>query len=75
MWDMKNLCIYLREKAEGKRPLGRPKHRWDILDWILKKLLRRVCIGFIWLKILTSGWLLRKSNEHSGTIKCGKFFD
>jgi hypothetical protein len=45
-------------KPEGKRPHGRPRHRWDnditmdhremkIVDWI-----------FIWLRIGTSGGLL-----------------
>jgi hypothetical protein len=48
-------------KPEGKRPLGRPRHRWvdnikidlreigwDGVDWI----------GLIWLRIGTSGELL-----------------
>jgi len=31
-------CKVLVGKHEGKRPLGRPRHRWeDILKWIVKK--------------------------------------
>jgi hypothetical protein len=25
------------EQLRGKRPLGRPRHRWIILNWIFKK--------------------------------------
>jgi hypothetical protein len=25
----KNACRILREKPEGKRPVGRPRHRWE----------------------------------------------
>jgi hypothetical protein len=27
----------LVRRAEGKRPFGRPRHRWITLDWIFKK--------------------------------------
>jgi len=43
----------------GKRPLGRPRHRWKIiLKWIFKK-----CVGEAWtrlirLRIGKGGWLL-----------------
>jgi hypothetical protein len=41
----------LIRKPVGKRPLGRPRHRWeDNLKWILT--------GFIWLRIRSSGRLL-----------------
>jgi hypothetical protein len=50
------------EKPEGKRPLGRPIHRW--VDNIKMGLRERgwdgmVWIGLIWLRIGTSGGLLR----------------
>jgi hypothetical protein len=38
-------------KAEGKRPLGRPRHWWVREDGV-------VWTGLIWLKIGTSGRLL-----------------
>jgi hypothetical protein len=26
--------MHIGEKPEGKRPLGRPRRRWDGMDWI-----------------------------------------
>jgi hypothetical protein len=56
--EKRNACRILVGKPEGKRPLGRPRHRcvgnikmdlgWDGKLWI----------GLIWLKIGTSGGLL-----------------
>jgi hypothetical protein len=47
-------------KPEGKRPLGRPRRRWD--DGIRMDLREigweRVWIGFNWLRIGTGGKLL-----------------
>ena len=43
-------------KPEGKRPLGRPRHRWEvILKWILRKWERVVRTGWDWLRIGTGG--------------------
>jgi hypothetical protein len=43
-------------KPEGKRPLGRPRRRWE--DGIRKDL-REIClIGFDWLRTGTGGGLL-----------------
>jgi hypothetical protein len=30
MWEMKNAYNMLAGKPEGKRPLGRPRRRWEI---------------------------------------------
>jgi hypothetical protein len=47
-------------KREGKRPLGRPRHRWE--DNIKMDLRERengvVWTGLMWLRIGTSGGLL-----------------
>jgi hypothetical protein len=46
-------------KSEGKRPLGRPRHRWGIiLKWILKKWDEGAWTGLIWLRIGAQGRLL-----------------
>jgi hypothetical protein len=43
-------------KLEGKRPLGRPRHRWRIiLRWIFRKLEGVVGTGCSWLRIGTDG--------------------
>jgi hypothetical protein len=46
-------------KPEGKRPLGRPRRRWE--DWIgmdLREIDLGVWIGFSWLTIGIGGGLL-----------------
>jgi hypothetical protein len=49
----------LVEKPEGKRPLGRPRLRWeDGSEWILGKLAWGVWIGFDWLRTGTGDGLL-----------------
>jgi hypothetical protein len=46
----------LLEKSEGKRPLGRPRHRWGIiLKCIFKKWDGKAWTGLIWLRIGTVG--------------------
>jgi len=43
-------------KPEGKRPLGRPRHRWEeILRWIFRKWNVVVWTGSSWLRIGTGG--------------------
>jgi hypothetical protein len=48
-WEKRNAYRILVGKPEGKRPLGRPRRRWlgDRMGWI----------GWIWLRIGTSGGL------------------
>jgi hypothetical protein len=48
-------------KPEGKRPLGRPRRRWedgDLREWILGKLAWGVWFGFDCLRTGTGGGLL-----------------
>jgi len=46
-------------KPEGKRPLGRPRRRWeDNIRMDLGKWSGKVWTGFIWFRIGTSGRLL-----------------
>jgi hypothetical protein len=49
-------------EPEGKRLLGRPRHRWvDSIKMELREREREdgmVCIGLTWLRIRTSGGLL-----------------
>jgi hypothetical protein len=61
MGEEKKMYKILGGKREGKRPLGRPRHRWENgirmdpreIGWG-----GRVWIGFDWLRIGTSGKLL-----------------
>jgi hypothetical protein len=55
-------CTYrvLMGKPEGRRPLGKSRRRWeDKLKWIFKKWEVGAWTGQIWLRIGTSGGLLR----------------
>jgi hypothetical protein len=46
-------------RPEGKRPLGRPRRRWEnTIKRILKKWDGKVWSGLIWLRIGISGGLL-----------------
>jgi hypothetical protein len=46
-------------KPDGKRPLGRRRHRWeDQVKLNLREIGWRVWSGFTWLRIVSSGGLL-----------------
>jgi hypothetical protein len=51
---MRNAYKILVSKPEGKRPLGRPRRRWEHY-WILKKYGGEVCTGFMQFRLETSG--------------------
>jgi hypothetical protein len=61
---------------EGRRPLGRPRHRWeDNIKMDLGETGFGDVIGFIWLRIETGGSSCEHGDEPSGSIKCGEFLD
>jgi hypothetical protein len=57
---------------EGKKPLGRPRHRWvDNIKMVLREIgWDGVWIGLIWLRIGTSRGSCEHGNEPSGSVKC-----
>ena len=60
-------------KLEGKRPLGRPRRRWE--DNIKADLqeLGRGCGD--WMELAQDRDRCEYGNEPSGCIKCGEFLD
>jgi hypothetical protein len=59
MDEMKNACRILAEKPERKRPLGRPRCRWeDTIKIDIEEIQFGVWTGFVWLRIGTGGGLL-----------------
>jgi hypothetical protein len=56
-WERK---VYrtLLGNLEGKRPLGRPRRRWDGITMDLREIGWGVWIGFDWLRIGIGGELL-----------------
>ena len=64
-------------KTEGKKPLGRPRCRWeDFIKIYLQEVgWRGAWIGLIWLRIWTVWGHCECGNKSPGSIKCGEFFD
>ena len=64
-------------KPEGKRSLGRPRHRWEYN--IKKDLLKVGCGGMDWTELAQyrDKWrtLVNGGNDPSGSIKCAEFLD
>ena len=64
-------------KCEGKRPLGRPKHRWE--DNIKMALQEVGCGGMDWIELSQDrdrlGGTCECDNEASSSVKCEEFFD
>jgi hypothetical protein len=59
MWEKRNTYRLLEGKPDGKRPLGRPRHRWaDNIRWILERWNGVMWTGLVWLRIGTGGELL-----------------
>jgi hypothetical protein len=71
-------CAYrvLVGKPEGKRPLGRPRRRWEDTT---KMDLQEVGWGNVdcmtWLRIGTGAGNCKRGNELSRAIKCGELLD
>jgi hypothetical protein len=59
MGEERKVYKVLVGKPEGKRPLGRPRLRWEMgSEWILGRLVWGVWIGFDWLRTGAAGGLL-----------------
>jgi len=55
-WEGRGVYRVPLGKPEGKRPLGRPRHRWEIiLRWIFRNWEEVVRNGWSWLRIGTGG--------------------
>jgi hypothetical protein len=60
-------------KSEGKRPLGRPRRRWE--DNIKIDLQEVGCGGMDWIELAEVEGSCECGNELSGSIKFGEFLD
>jgi hypothetical protein len=59
-------------KPEGKRPLGRPRHKWE--DNIRMDLKEVGCGGMDWIGLAQAG-NCEYGNEPSGSLKREEFLD
>jgi hypothetical protein len=63
-------------KLEGKKPLGRHRHRWE--DNIKMDLQEVECGGMDWIDLGQDRdrlWALECGKEPLGSIKCKEFLD
>jgi len=71
------ICRVLVGKCEGKRPLGRSRHRWE--ENIKMDLQEVGCGGLDWIDLAQDrdrvAGTCEGSNEPSGSINCGEFLD
>jgi hypothetical protein len=59
MGEMRDACRVLVEKSDGRRPHGRPRHRWeDNIKMDLREVGWEAWTGSVWLRIGTGGKLL-----------------
>jgi hypothetical protein len=59
MGEVRGAYNILVGRPEGRRPLGRPRRRWeDNIKTDLREMCLGMWIGFIWLSIDTGGGLL-----------------
>jgi hypothetical protein len=67
MGERRGVHRFLMGKPEGKRPIGRPRRRWeDNIKMDLQEVGGVVWTGRSWLRI---------GNELSGSIECREFLD
>jgi len=60
-------------KSEGKRPLARPRLRWE--DNIKMDLQDVGCGNTDWIELAQAAGSCECDDEPLGSIKCRKFFD
>jgi hypothetical protein len=59
MGEVRGAYNILVGRPEGRRPLGRPRRRWeDNIEMDLREIVLGIWIGFIWLRIGIGGGLL-----------------
>jgi hypothetical protein len=76
MGEDRGVYRVLVEKPEGKRPLGRPRHRWeDNIKLDLQEVGRDVETGWSWLRIGTGDGPLWVRRGTFGFHKCGEFLE
>jgi hypothetical protein len=75
-WERRGAYRDLVGKPEGRRPLVRPRSRWeDNIKMYLREVEWEAWTGSIWLKIGQLAGCCECGNEPSGSIKCLELSD
>ena len=72
MGDRRVSCRVFVERPEGKKPLGKPRRRWDNNIKMDLKKWDGSWTGLMWLRIRTGGGVCECGNEPSNSIKWGE---
>jgi hypothetical protein len=76
MGEKRDIYSVMVENPEGKGPLGRPRHRWEIiLRWIFRKLVLGHGMGYSDSGLGQMAGTCESGKELSGSIKYGEFLD
>jgi hypothetical protein len=71
MGERKGVYTVLVGKPEEKRPLGRPRCRWEDNNKLyLQEVGWGAWTGLIWLRKKTGGWSRKCGNETLSSVKC-----
>jgi len=73
---MRGVYRVLVGNPEGRRPLGRPRRRWE--DNIKMDVQEVGCGVMDWIELAQerqAAGTCECGNKHSGSIKCGEFLD
>jgi len=77
MGERRGVHRVLMGKPEGKRPVGRPRNRWE--DNCTIDLQEVGCEGMDWIELAQERWQVAGTcecgNEPSGSKKCGEILD
>ena len=77
MWERRDVYRVLVGKPEGKRPLWRPRRRWE--DYIKMDLKEVECGVIDWIELAQDRdrWraLVECGNEPLGSMKCGELLE
>jgi len=73
MGEERGVYRVLVGKREGRRPLGRPRHRWADNIWMELQEVGCGCMDWIGLAQDRDRWRTLVSAAPSGSVKCGEF--
>ena len=62
-------------KPDGKKPLGKPRGKWEDNIEMDLTAVGRACSVLMWIRVAGEWWAIVKWDGPSGSIKCGEFLE